>query len=434
MSEHDVTRLLVRVAAHTPSLDVDVAGVVTVGRRRVRRRRVVAAGVTAAALVGAFWFGPGPGLLEAGEISPASVSWEVEEETTVTVLHGETTGGEVAPLTVTKGPQGTSATFVVDGVEQTVQGQTMEGGADVFAAEGATVMLWHPPPEAVESGLVVPTSSGQGGSGTVEVDGEDLAYWYTVGPYGAGPASYWPEDIVFHDDHQVWTASGQVAETVELGDGAFTGFELPHLPMTGVVNGEWLSEVGLSASSDGSMVARVPSEAAFARTVRLDGDGEGVETGAVVTTEALPSADLALFDSEDAYSSVQWSHDGVTWQDQDPDDPTEAAVDPGPVGPGGKVLLLDETYEVALDQEGWPELRQEDGTVFLTVTDEDGVVSDGGAVMWRAHWWPWSARHSVHFTVGEESLPTPQDGAILQDVVTIFGPSGEVTLGAVRAD
>lgn len=440
MSEHDVTRLLARVAAHTPPLDVDVAGVVSVGRRRVRRRRVLAGSVAAAALVGAFWLGPGPGLLEAGEVSPASVSWEVEEETTVDVLDGVDTGGDIASLTITKTPQGSSATVVVDGEEQTIEGQTMAGGADVFVDEGVTVVVWRTPPEAGRDVMIRPyvgqTSSGM--RGELTVDGVELSYWYTVGHSG----TYRPEDIVFQDGHHVWTARGEIATTVELrqGDAGATGFELPELPMIGIVDGRVFGEVGHTArKGDEYTVARVPSEAVFARQVRLGQSPRGqeqevVDIGPAVPTEELPSADLVLFDWQGDYSEVQWSADAITWHDQGEEEPDETEVQPGPVGPGGLVRLLDETYVVALDQHDWPELRQEDGTVFLTVTDEDGVVSDGGVVMWRAHWWPWSARHAVHFAVGEALPSTLDDDGTLRDVVTISGPAGEVTLGAVPAE
>lgn len=440
MSEHDVSRLLGRVAAHTPPLDVDVAGVVTVARRRVRRRRVVAAGVAAAALVGAFWFGPGPGLLEAGEISPASVSWEVEEETTVDVLDGADAGGDIESLKVTKTPQGASVTVVADGEEQTIEGQTMAGGADVFVDEGVTVLLWRTPPEAMRDVMIRPdvgqTSSGR--RGEITVDGVDLSYWYTVGH----PGTYRPEDIVFHDGHQVWTASGEIATTVELqqGDARATGFELAEPPVIGIVDGRVFGEVGYTArNGDEYTVATVPSEAVFARQVRLDQSPDGqeqevVDIGPAVPTEELPSADLALFDWQGDYPEVQWSADAITRHDQGEEEPAETEVQPGPVGPGGLVRLLDETYVVALDQHDWPELRHEDGTVFLTVTDEDGVVSDGGVVTWRAHWWPWSARHAVHFAVGEAPPSTLGDDGTVQDVVTISGPAGEVTLGAVPAE
>ncbi|NLG22051.1 MAG: hypothetical protein GX555_11565 [Actinomycetales bacterium] len=448
MSEHDVTRLLGRVAAHTPHLDVDVSGVVDVGRRRVRRRRLTAGGATATVLVAALWLGQGPGRLGDQEVSPASVTWEVEEETTVDVLErinaerGRWTQPameEIRSLSVTKGPQGSSATYVVDGVEQTVEGETMAGGADLFVGEGVTVVLWRTAPGAKRDVNLVPyvseTSSEM--TGSLEIDGADLSYWITV-----GASNYRPEEIIFHNGHQVWTASGQVATTVQLrdGDAEVTGFDLPQVPMIGIVDGETLGGVGQSARrAEDYTVARVPSEAVFARQVRMGQtqvgqEREVVDVGPAVPTEELPSADLVLFDWEgDDYSDVQWSADAITWHAQNQDDAAETTVQPGPVDPGGMVRLLDETYVVALDQHDWPELRKEDGSVFLSVSDEKGVIADGGAVMWREDWWPWSPRNYVYFAVGEERLPPVADGAELQDVVTVSGPAGVVTLGAVPA-
>lgn len=321
MSERDVTRLLERVAAHTPSLDVAVPEVVAVGRRRVRRRRLVGGSMTIAALAGAVWLGAGPGagLLGTSEISPASVSWEVGEETTVTLLDGVERGGDVAPLTVTKGPDGASATFVVGGQEETVAGQTMEGGADLFVGERATVMVWVTPPRGTGT-VVVPVPARGWSSGPVEADGERLTYWYTTESPG-----YVPEDILFHRGDQVWSASGQVAETVALRDGdvAITGFELPSVGVVGYVDGETVDVVDTSVGVGGRLtVARLPQEAAFARQVLLLPGGEPSDTaaGRVVDTGVLPSAALAVFewaDGDDLRGAfgVQWSADGVTWHD-----------------------------------------------------------------------------------------------------------------------
>ncbi|MCK0112909.1 hypothetical protein MWU75_12240 [Ornithinimicrobium sp. F0845] len=434
MSDRDVTALLERVAAHTPHLDVDVPGVVATGRRRVRRRRVLAGSMTIAASAGALWWGvgPGSGLLGAEEITPASVTWQVDEPTTVTILDGVTRGGEVAPLTVTKGPEGSSATFVVSGHEETVVGRPMAGGADLFVGERATVLIWRTP--AGEPGSVVaPTTYGSSSLGTVEADGDQLTYWYTL-----GAADYTPRDIVFHDSDRVWTAGGQVAETVELRDGDvdLTGFELPDLGMIGVADDETLFEVDTTVGVGGVFTAaRLPQEAVFARQLfPEDGEPDGVVAGPVVQTRELATADLAVFDWEagtDA-TGVQWSVDALAWHDQDLDDPTVAGVEVDPVDVGGRVVVLGETYVVSADGQGWPQLVDAEGMVFLSVSDANGP-SDGGVVMWRDAWWPWAPRNHVYFAVEEETLPAIADGAELQDVVTVSGPAGVVTLGAVPA-
>lgn len=294
-------------------------------------------------------------------------------------------------------------------------------------------MVWRMPTDEPGS-VVFPTTYGSSWTGTIEADGEQLTYWYTV-----GAPDFTPRDIVLFEDDQVWTASGQVAERVQLRDGdvELTGFELPELGMVGVVDGESLNEVDTTASVGGSYtVARLPREAAFARLVDAEEHGSGATVGPVVPTRELASADLALFawaeGDPGVMWGVQWSADALTWHDQDADDPAEAGVEVGAVPVGGRVVLLDETYVVAADTFGWPQLVDEDGTVFLSVSDEDGPVA-GGTVMWREGWWPWSARNYVYFAVGEEPLPAPEEGAAMQDVVTISGPAGVVTLGAVPA-
>lgn len=111
----------------------------------------------------------------------------------------------------------------------------------------------------------------------------------------------------------------------------------------------------------------------------------------------------------------------------------DQGAEAGPVGPGGQVVLLGEVYDVAVDDLGWPMLLEADGTVFISVAEEQGEdVSTGGQVRWRQHWWPWSARKYVYFSV-DEPLSPQADGEDLelQDVVTIEGPAGQVHLGAV---
>src|SRR5690606_1857576 len=121
MSEHhgpegDVLTLLDRAAADTPPLHLAREDVVARGEQIVRRRRARGAGMAIGglALAGAVWLGAGAGgggLLGTQDVSPAGVTWRVEEPTTVTVVDGVSRGGGVAPLTVTKGPEGSTATF-----------------------------------------------------------------------------------------------------------------------------------------------------------------------------------------------------------------------------------------------------------------------------------------------------------------------------------
>lgn len=461
MSERDATALLDRLAASTPALDVSVPGVVEAGRRRVRRRRAVTAGgmtFAALALGVTLWWGPGgiAGPEGAEQLAPAGLTWEVDAPRTVTAVPDG--AGDVSPLSFTRSDDSLTATFEVDGQEETVVGREGVGGVQVFAGERATVLLWTPPPEADLRSWVVPdpelppdgSVSTIGYSGGRFTDGDqELAYWWTTLP------GYQPEDILHHDDDSVWTVSGRVAETVPLrdGDDELTGFALPELDVGGYLERGSLTDdaelmvvddlaVQGPAGEDGyrSLVARLPEQAVFAREVYRDGpDQEVMGVSEARPTVGLGGSDLVLIVGEwlggspntDSRSyTVQWSPDGLTWYDQDPDDPTASDLEPGPVGPGGRVVLLDEVYDVAVDDQGWPQLLEQDGTTFLKVTDEQGP-SDGGVVMWREHWWPWSDRNEVHFAVDGQPVVGPDVDA--QDAVTISGPSGVVGLLAVPA-
>ena len=214
-TDRDVLALLDRAAADSPPLHLDRESVIARGRQLARRRRAGGVGMAIGglALAGAVWLGPGfgGGLLGTQTISPASVSWEVDEPTTVTVLDGVTRGGNAAPLTVTKSGDATTATFTVNGVEETVEGEKMAGGVDLFVGEGATVAVWADPDGDRHRVQPWPESTGSRQIGRAQGD-EDLGYLI------ADPG-YVPEDLIFSSDHEVWTASGLVAETAELTDG-----------------------------------------------------------------------------------------------------------------------------------------------------------------------------------------------------------------------
>lgn len=459
-TDRDVLALLDRAAADSPPLHLDRESVTGRGRQIARRRRAGGAGMAVGglALAGAVWLGSGLGgdVLGPRTTSPASVSWEVDEPTTVTVLDGVTRGGNAAPLTVSKSGDSTTATFVVDGTEETVEGERMAGGVDLFVGDGATVAVWADP--GGDSLSVQPWPESSSGRQIGRAQGDD-DLWYLIADPG-----YVPTDLIFSSDHDVWTASGAVAETAELADGRadVTAFHLAGLDVGGFVLDGSLSlmEPGTGHHTGGTQpwwrggddystyVVRPPDVATRVRPVWMEAQ-DGELTGAVATlgqagsTVRVGDASFAMFsflEDEDpgeggrSMFTFQWSPDGHTWHDQD--DGRQGTDDPAStVGPGVRVLLLGEPYEVAVDPYGWPQLLDADGSVFLTVSDPDGPPpgsEGGGIVMWREHWWPWSDRHEVHFSYSHgDRDPVPPVGG--QDALTITGPAGEVLVVAVPA-
>ena len=447
MSEREVTVLIDRLAAGTPDLDVSVPRVVGAGRRRVRRRRALSSGMTLATLVlaVAVWVGLGQpgGVPGTQQLAPAG-SWQVEEPSPVELPEGLAEVGGVRPLTLSRAPGSSSATFVVDGVEETARGRPLGTGVEVYAGVRGTLVVW----EAGARGEVRPEPGHAHGTAEVTVAGERLTVWAT------DDAGYEPEDLLLHDGRSIRSAAGSRVDTQVLHDGRVevTAFGVPGLDLAGYLDGSGLYDVDtLTVSSvdrpwwrgggyDLATVTRLPAQAVFAREVLRDGD-EVVRASEPRLTSIVGEWSMVLFvsdwggggpETQDLVYEVEWSSDGLTWHDRSAL-PSRPAPEDGRVGPGGEVSLLGETYRVAVDAHGWPELLEEDGDVFLTVSGADGPPTgdQGGIVMWRAHWWPWSDRHEVHFALdGQPVLGPDLEG---QDAVTVTGPAGEIGLVAVPA-
>lgn len=114
-----------------------------------------------------------------------------------------------------------------------------------------------------------------------------------------------------------------------------------------------------------------------------------------------------------------------------------------PVTQGESVWLLGESYTVAHDEHGWPQLLKDDGSVFLSVTDaESGRPTDGGTIYLGGGLRFWQEEAQIPFYVGwqppayRELVFQGDDGQWLtpQEIVTIEGPQGVVTLMSVPAD
>lgn len=342
-TDRDVLALLDRAAADTPPLHLDRDSVIGRGRQITRRRRAAGFGMAVGglALAAALWLGPGLGgdLLGTQTVSPASVSWEVEEPTTLTVLDGVTRGGNVSPLTVTKAPHGSaSATFTVEGVEETVGGTTMAGGADVFLGERATVVVWEEPAGAAFGADVLPVPDGWEIGASM---GDDGIFYFATTDRG-----YLPEHLVLHDSAlNVWTADGVVAQTAEVSDGRHTEtvFALPELDVAGSVDesgiepmrADWIfgsggTEPWWRGGEDYEwFLVRGSDGARFLRMIWDDHDGNVVHHGEPVPATVVGGAAFGVFsftpdevpvDRYDYAYSYQWSADGQTWRGRDVED------------------------------------------------------------------------------------------------------------------
>ncbi|WP_151526947.1 hypothetical protein [Serinicoccus kebangsaanensis] len=329
MSEQ-LTRMLERVAEQAPPSHLGTDALLQAGRGRVRRRRAVGlgSGVGALAVAGAIWLGLGDPL-GAPEVSPASVTWEVDEPTTLTLVDRDGPD-DVSSVVVTRTVTGSEASLVVDGEQETVAGTTTGFGAELYAGERASVLVWRQP-DAAEGAQVVPAAPGFGEIGAAEADG---GLWYAV----FHEPAHVPQDLLFHGGGAVWTAGGEVAETAVVAHGGVerTVFSLSGLGLGGVVTegvdlvpqGDAVVGVDRSPWWRGGderdwVLARLPQEAAQARLV-TDAPGTHVGGGTVVDTVPLGDSTFALASRPAAPGSgqvygpdLQWSADGQEWHDRD---------------------------------------------------------------------------------------------------------------------
>ncbi|ANS78752.1 hypothetical protein SGUI_1356 [Serinicoccus hydrothermalis] len=330
MSEQ-LTQELRRAVGQAPPTHLSTGALLAEGRRRVRRRRAVGlgSGVGALALVGSVWLGLGDPF-GPPEVSPASVVWEVEEPTTLTLVDRDTQDG-VSSVVVSRTATSSEAVVVVDGEEETITGARTDFGAELYAGGRASVLVWQQP-GAAEGAQVLPASLDPGEIGPVQGP-DDL--WYAV---LEAPARL-PEDLLFHGDGSVWTAGGEVADTAVVGDGRVERrvFSLPDRQLSGVVDGAELVPPGDAVVGVDQLpwwrggddvdwvLARLPQEADRARLVTT-APGRHVGGGPVVDTVQLGDSAFALASRPAQPGSgqvfgpdLQWSADGQEWNDRDGD-------------------------------------------------------------------------------------------------------------------
>lgn len=343
--ELDVLDLIDRAAVAAPAMSVAADRVVAGGRGKVRRRRATGVGMSLGglALAGAVWLGlGGDGLLGATQqVSPASTTWEVPQDTTVT-LRGEHDGElvmgdgrvRVGPVALHARADGTSAVdLTVDGRALTVQGEGVLGGlATAYRADGLTVFI-HPLPSGdVRAARLGGT--GESSGNLASVGGRSVQWWLTL-PDASSTGV--PDDVLLIWPDRVETLTGRDVLMERVAGGDVQVWEVPGLEW-GLTSGGSTSsvpvdEAQLRVGADeetATWAVRVPDGARAARLV--DGAGEPVgeaSTDVVRLGGRTVAVGSAGWDAS-AGAAVQWQDGSGQWVDLAPGGASPGAWETGP--------------------------------------------------------------------------------------------------------
>lgn len=436
MSDRAVLDLLDRAAADAPQMYVAPDAVVSGGRRRVARRRTAAVGtaIGGMALAGVVWLGlGGSGLLGAEqELAPAQTSWEVTQDTTVTLLEHSTglQDSQLGPIVLHAHADGTSSVDVtLDGVTTTAEGEPAIGGRATLYP-GPVSILVH---GSVEGARSLALGSGETGtSGEVQVGGEPFT-WHALLRTDGGVAGFGDVLLVEGDDAALLSGGTVDAVPVPDDDGTLL-WQVPAQDTWGVSMPGGSASTSLDSplletgtvDDEGSTVrwaVRTPAGAGEVRMLRHGTD----EVAATQEWRVQLGGRWVSGGVVDFPAGTGWDWD-AQWQGADGQ--WHAVQDDGDgAGPGEVVTLLGEDYTVGVDPLGWPQLIADDGSVFLRVTDEDGP-SDGGMIDMTRWRWPWQPNEEIHFEVGSSGGEVVVDGEVVERV-TIEGPEGSVRLTSV---
>ncbi|MDO5740736.1 MAG: hypothetical protein Q4P07_11380 [Ornithinimicrobium sp.] len=225
MSDHDILDLIDRAAIDAPHMHVSASHVVAGGRRKVRRRRVVSAGVATGglALAGLTWLalGSGSGLTTAPGLEPAGQVWRDDQAVDSGLFLGyqtidsdqtshrydarmirEVAGG---PVVLELSDRGS--------VVEKIPAQSSVPGLDVYAGERMTVAVWVQPDGTMSSvPLVGPyDEGGTSGAGSTVVDDRSLGY--AVWPADVMTPPKEIRDVYLMGDDEVVTLSGAEVDT-----------------------------------------------------------------------------------------------------------------------------------------------------------------------------------------------------------------------------
>lgn len=340
MSDQHLGQLLDRVVDQAPPVVVEGEQMLAAGKRRVRQRRTVGAGMGIAglALVGALWGTLGDGLLGSlDEPAPASTTWEVAADTTVALRPGEDgdlvmANGALAigEMTLHARADGTSALdLTVDGAARTIEGEGLLFGRMVaYAGEKVTVVA-YPLPEGRDALLLGGGPESVAGHATVA--GEPVG-WSVV---RTGPDGAVPSDVLLlpsEGEGEPTTLSEAQVDSARIADGQLlwqvADADAWGLTWDGLSGHTSTDSPVLRLGSDDEMtwVARLPEDAELARLV--DGDGQLLEA---------PTWQASLGDQQivggratwsgTAGSRVEWSDGQGAWQSLEDEVPSLTLAD-----------------------------------------------------------------------------------------------------------
>ena len=129
-------------------------------------------------------------------------------------------------------------------------------GAEAFVGRYGTLVVWAHPDAASHDVELVPTAVGGNVTGRVEeIDGQEIGWLLT------DARGYLPQDILFHTDHDVWTAGGVPTASLR-GYGALPRLQVPVRPRL------IPRRAGLGGSGAAGSDARVTPTSAWARRWR----------------------------------------------------------------------------------------------------------------------------------------------------------------------
>lgn len=222
VSEQAVRELFDEAAVGAPRMHVDSRQVLAGGRARVRGRKVraVAGGVVAAVFVAVAWLGlvGGASDLFSAEVIPAAPQpWTTDEDVEVTLAGPDVPGLMDQPLIVLGRAAGSEHfTVSVEGHDPpggTLPRTVLPGGVEVFAGDGLSLVVFtYPEGRGVQAEVLSRGSIEARSAPGPEIGGHRVGWEL----FGHPDAELEVEDVVFHRDRTVWTASGQPVAQVAL--------------------------------------------------------------------------------------------------------------------------------------------------------------------------------------------------------------------------
>ncbi|WP_109470974.1 hypothetical protein [Ornithinimicrobium cavernae] len=221
------TELFDRAAELAPAMSVDPDAVITVGRRRVRRRRLSAfgAGSVALAMAGALWFGgPLDPFSDPDALQPAGITWQdgVEVDLFDNQPHSSELGRQhwSGELRSGEGDAQPELVLTRDGEQLgPIAAQDGPGDVMVFHADGLAVAAWQSPTGSLGEWPLWTPGMEAGQASSVDVEGSELHYAVAEFVPGAEPGL---EELYWFSEDAGYAASGAPVESTVLTAGEST--------------------------------------------------------------------------------------------------------------------------------------------------------------------------------------------------------------------